>query len=161
MRRHDRNLSLTAENLDLMDQWLANIQADTEGGRVLDRIVRARPAALKNACFTADGEQIIEDPVFDNERLYDNTEGACNRLYPPHAGLRLVAGGPLTNDILKCQLKPIDFSEYAVSFSDQEKARLQAIFPDGVCDWSKPGLHQQINATWLSFGPSPVNLYEP
>ena len=72
-----------------------------------------------------------------------------------------MAGGPLTNDILKCQLKPIDFSEYGVSFSDQEKERLRAIFPDGVCDWSKPGRHQQANATWLSFGPSPVNLYEP
>ncbi|MEZ5489341.1 MAG: DUF6351 family protein [Gammaproteobacteria bacterium] len=161
LRRHDRDLSLTAENLELMDQWLANIQADADGGRVLDRIVRARPAALKNDCFTADGEQIMEDPVFDTGRLYDNTEGVCNRLYPPHAGLRLVAGGPLTNDILKCQLKPIDFSEYGVSFSEPEKERLRAIFPDGVCDWSKPGRHQQANATWLSFGPSPVNLYEP
>ena len=32
-------------------------------------------------------------------------------------------------------------------------------FPDGVCDWTRPGVGQQpLTGTWLSFGPSPVNL---
>ncbi|MCB1672245.1 MAG: DUF6351 family protein [Gammaproteobacteria bacterium] len=161
LRRHSRDLSLEDENLELMDRWLASIQADRSTDRLLDKIVRARPAELQNDCFAANGERIAEDPVFNPGSLYDNTEGSCNRLFPPHAGLRLVAGGPLSNDILKCQLKPIDYGDYTVSFSDQEKARLEAIFPDGVCDWSKPGVHQQVNSTWLSFGPSPVNRYEP
>lgn len=161
LRRHSRELSLEDENLELIDQWLAAIQSDTGGGPLLDRIVRARPAALGNDCFAASGERIVEDPQFNAQRLFDNTEGACNSLYPPHAGLRLVAGGPLTNDILKCQLKPIDYADYRVEFSPEEKARLEAIFPEGVCDWSKPGVHQQVNRTWLSFGPSPVNRYEP
>lgn len=161
LRRHARDMSIADENLDLMDQWLANISSDTGGGTMLDKIVRARPADLQDDCFAANGERIVEQPVFNSERLFDNTEGSCNKLYPPHAGLRLVAGGPLANDILKCQLKPVDYNDYQVTFSEAEKARLQAIFPAGVCDWSKPGVHQQVNRTWLSFGPSPVNRYEP
>ena len=103
----------------------------------------------------------MEPAIFNVERVFDNTEGRCNQLYPPHAGLRLVAGAPLTTDIMKCALKPIDYSDYAVKFTAEEKARLQSIFPEGVCDWEQPGQHQTMNnQTWLSFGPSPVNRYE-
>jgi len=160
LRRHSRDLSLEDENLAIMDQWLANIKADTSHTAMLDKIVRAKPADLQNDCFAANGERIVEQPSFDMDRLFDNTNTPCNGLFPPHAGLRLVAGGPLTNDILKCALKEIDFEDYAVEFTAAEKAQLQEIFPQGVCDWSKPGVQQQINQTWLSYGPSPVNLYK-
>ena len=159
LRRHGRDLSLSEDNLRLMDQWLANLVADTSSDQLLDKITRARPGELQNDCFAPSGERIVEEPVFDASRLFDNTGSACNQLFPPHAGLRLVAGGPLANDVLKCQLKPIDYQDYAVAFSDDEKARLERIFPDGVCDWSQPGVGQQVNQTWLSFGPSPVNRY--
>jgi len=160
LRRHSRDLSLEDENLAIMDQWLANIKADTSHTAMLDKIVRAKPADLQNDCFAENGERIVEQPSFDMERLFDNTNTPCNGLFPPHAGLRLVAGGPLTNDVLKCALKEIDFDDYAVEFTAAEKAQLQEIFPQGVCDWSKPGVQQQINQTWLSYGPSPVNLYK-
>ena len=35
---------------------------------------------------------------------------------------------------------------------------LQAAFPKGVCDWSKPGIAQTPVVPWASFGPSPKNL---
>jgi hypothetical protein len=64
----------------------------------------------------------------------------------------MVAGGPSANDILKCRLKPIAFNDYKVPFTDVEKARLAAIFPGGVCDWSKPGVEQQRpTGTWLTY----------
>lgn len=159
VRRHSPDLDLADDNLALMDQWLANLKADDSHMAALDKIVRARPADLQDDCFAANGERIVETPQFDMDRLYDNTRGSCNALFPPHAGLRLVAGGPLTNDILKCQLKQIDFDDYAVTFTAEEKARLQEIFAEGVCDYSKPGVQQQTNQTWLSYGPSPVNRY--
>ena len=102
----------------------------------------------------------MEKAVYDTDALFDNTAGRCNTLYPPHAGLRLVAGGPLTNDVLKCALKPVDFEDYRVEFSAQEKQRLATIFPDGVCDWEQPGVSQVPNLTWQSYGPSPVNRYQ-
>ena len=68
-----------------------------------------------------------------------------------------VAGAPIALDIIKCQLKPIDPADYKVPFSDAQKARLAAIFPPGVCDWSKQGVKQVKARTWASYGPSPVN----
>ncbi len=159
LRRHNSEMNLADDNLALMDQWLANIQADTSPADTMSKIVRAKPADLQNDCFAENGERIVEEPNFNPDKLFDNTEGSCNRLYPPHAGLRLVAGGPLTNDVLKCQLKAIDFDDYKVKFTDEEKSQLRSIFSEGICDWSKPGVHQQVNKTWLSFGPSPVNRY--
>jgi hypothetical protein len=64
----------------------------------------------------------------------------------------MVAGGPLTNDIIKCQLKRIDPADYAVTFTSEEIARLHQIFPRGVCDWSRPGVEQRALAdTWITF----------
>jgi hypothetical protein len=64
----------------------------------------------------------------------------------------MVAGGPAANNVLKCRLKPVDFSDYTAPFTDAEKERLATIFPDGVCDWSKPGVEQQpLAGSWLSF----------
>lgn len=160
-RRHDREQNIFEDNLALMDRWLANIQADNSSLATLDKIVRAKPADLQNDCIAPNGERIVDDPKFDMDDMFDNTSGACNSLYPPHAGMRLIAGGPLSNDVLKCELKPIDFADYSVEFTEQEKKRLRTIFPTGVCDWNQPGVHQQVNKTWLSFGPAPENLYQP
>ena len=161
IRRHLGTLSLADENLALMDRWLANIQADDSDLKPLEKIVRSKPPELRDDCWTEAGERLVEKAVFDKDRLFDNTLGACNELYPPHAGLRLVAGGPLSNDVFKCQLKPIDYGEYAVEFTEAERRRLEAVFDQGVCDWSRPGIHQAVNRTWLSYGPSPVNQYQP
>jgi len=38
-------------------------------------------------------------------------------LFPSYAFPRYVAGGPLAADNIKCQLNPIDFTDYAASFS--------------------------------------------
>lgn len=160
IRRHPASLSLADENLALMNNWLDAIKAANDDLPMLERIVQAKPADLSDDCFTAEGERIVEPAVFNTDRLFDNTEGRCNQLYPPHAGLRLVAGGPLTNDVMKCQLKPIDYDDYRVEFSADEKARLEDIFPEGVCDWSRHGVGQGSNQTWLSFGPSAVNRYQ-
>jgi hypothetical protein len=63
-------------------------------------------------------------------------------LYPVHSEPRLVAGAPLTNEIVKCQLKRVDFAAYKTKFSDAQQARMKRIYPDGVCDYSKPGVGQ-------------------
>lgn len=161
IRRHDNNVSLADENLALMDRWLSAVDHDNMSTPLLERIVAAKPAELVDDCFNSTGDRIVEPAVFNTQRLFDNTEGQCNQLYPPHAGLRLVAGAPLSNDVMKCTLKPINYEDYRVEFSLNEKERLMSIFPNGVCDWSKPGIGQTTNQTWLSFGPSPVNRYQP
>jgi len=69
-----------------------------------------------------------------------------------------VAGGPLKANVYKCQLKPIDARDYAVTFTGDEMARLRAIFPSGVCDFSRRGVGYRPVVTWPSFGPSQDNL---
>jgi len=63
----------------------------------------------------------------------------------PYASPRVVSGGPLSKDIFKCQLKALDFAsaDYAgITFTASQQTRLLAVFTDGVCDWSKPGVGQ-------------------
>ena len=70
----------------------------------------------------------------------------------PSLSPRQVAGGPRAEDVLKCQLKPLLRADYAAgTFTDPQWARLQAVFTDGVCDWSKPGVGQQTAISPLSF----------
>ena len=72
--------------------------------------------------------------------------------YPGFPFPRMVAGGPLANDIIKCRLKDLDPSDYAVPFSSEQWNWLQSIFLDGVCDWSRPGIEQQgLVGTWITF----------
>ena len=127
-----------------MDEWLTNLAKDTSNDPAMQKIARAKPADLTDSCYTPSGERITETQTFRG--------GRCNDLFPTFPSARAIAGGPVSNNILKCQLKPIDFTGYTVAFSDADKARLKAIFPTGVCDFSKPGVEQQpLGGSWLSF----------
>jgi Tannase-like family of unknown function (DUF6351) len=130
--------------LTKMDEWLTSLGKDTSSDPILKKIVRAKPADLVDSCWTTDGERIIEPQTLSG--------GKCNSMYPAFPGPRMVAGGPLANNVLKCQLKPIDPNDYKVPFTKGQKHRLSEIFPNGVCDWSKPGVEQQPPvATWQSY----------
>jgi hypothetical protein len=62
-----------------------------------------------------------------------------------------VAGDAITTDANKCKLKPLNRSDYALPFTDDEWSTLQKTFPDGVCDYSKPGVHQGPTVPWLTY----------
>jgi len=127
------------------DEWQKNIAADTAGGSYLAKVIRNKPESLKNQCWDAAG--VVRDHPFNLD-----DPGVCNTLFPVHADPRIVAGAPRSGDILKCQLKPLQVADYKVAFSASDWARLQAIFPHGVCDWSKPGVEQKsLKDSWLAF----------
>jgi len=133
--------------LDQMDRWLVALQPAVSDAGPIDRVVGAKPVDLVDACWSREPIQrkIAEPQTFSGS-------GRCNSLFPSFPSPRQVAGGPLANDIIKCQLKEPDPSDYAVAFTDVELARLGRIFPDGVCDWSRPGVEQRpLQGTWLSF----------
>ena len=126
--------SLAASSLDLMNEWLDKLAADP-APLTTDKVVANKPAAAVDACFDVNGTKFAETPAL-------GATGTCGTLYPVHGEPRQQAGAPLANDINKCQLKPIADADYSVSFTTAQKARLQAVFPNGVCDWSKPGVGQ-------------------
>jgi hypothetical protein len=131
------------QGLAQMDEWVTRITDDTSNDSKLAKLRRARPADLVDACWTRD-----EHPRKIVERQMP-ASGMCNELYPTNSFPRGVAGSPLAADVIKCQMKPVSASDYMVTFTPDETARLKQIFPDGVCDWSKPGVEQQPMAgTW-------------
>ena len=127
-----------------MDEWLTNLTKDTSSDPIMTKISRAKPADLVDSCWTPDGERIIEPQT--------PMSGRCGALYPAFPGPRAVAGGPTANNILKCQLKPLEAGDYSVKFTNTQWQRLSAIFPNGVCDWTKAGVEQQApSGTWQSY----------
>jgi hypothetical protein len=129
-----------------MDKWIAAIQADTASGTTHARIVRNKPATLQEGCMTRDA-----NPTFIAEKQ-QIASGQCATLYPVKPAPRTVAGESIAADVIKCQLKPVTTADYQVTFSAPQQTRLAQIFPNGVCDWSKPGVEQQgLRGTWLSF----------
>jgi hypothetical protein len=120
--------------LDTMTKWLDAMAADP-APLTSDKVVKHKPADAVDTCWDTAGTKIVEPASFD-------APNKCNAIFPIHSEPRLVAGAPLANDIMKCQLKPVSFADYKVTFTDAQKARLKTIFPSGVCDWSKPGVNQ-------------------
>ncbi len=79
----------------------------------------------------------------------------------PHQSPHQVAEGSRAENILKCQLKPLSFGDYSgIVFTAGQQSRLQAVFPGGVCDWTKPGVGQQppVSPQTYATGPGGVPL---
>jgi hypothetical protein len=130
--------------------WVEAATADTSSSSQREKTLRHKPESAVDGCWSSESEFVAERQSFD--RL---PSAACNKLFPSFAFPRYVAGEPLAADVIKCQLKPRDRNEYAMKFEDEEWKQLSAIFPRGVCDWSKPGAGSRAVRIWSSFGPSP------
>ena len=112
-----------------------------------------KPEDLQEGCW----DNTVEPRKWIAQKLAADNPGKCGQLYPVFQTPRLVAGEPLANDVVKCQLKPIAAADYEVEFTAAELARLEKIFPEGVCEWSPPDVYDGYLGTWRSFGPSAVN----
>jgi hypothetical protein len=134
-----------------LDQWLANVEADASDRTVEEKIRSNKPLTAIDRCLTTSGAtdaQIAANIPLDS--------AACPVKY--QGSPRQAAGGPLSENVFKCQTKPLDFgsSDYAgVTFTADQQARLAAVFPSGVCDWSKPGVSQVPADGWTTFEDGP------
>ena len=129
------------EAIDAMEAWLTSIEADAAAGTVSQRIVRNRPAAASDGCWPVAGGPKLEDLA------------ACYAgPYPFTGDPRTVAGAPITADNNMCQLMPLTRTSYGAAVTDAQWARLVALFPRGVCDYSKPAVGQvPIAGTWQRY----------
>lgn len=126
--------------IDSMDQWISNVE---ESGRSGHRtVVSSKPADLVDACWTAAGTKVAEKQTYQGS-------GQCNKLYPAFSAPRLVAGEPLTADVVQCVRRPIDLQEYKRPFSAAQLRLLQKIFPTGVCDYTVPGREASKPRPWI------------
>lgn len=132
--------------LEAMDSWLTNIESDGSRKARPAKVVAARPQDVFDACWDEKN-----DPV---SRATPAGFRQCETLYPDHSDSRIAAGEPLERLALKCALKPVSASDYAARPDAKQMAILKAIFPSGVCDYSRPPQGQRpLAGVWIRFGP--------
>jgi hypothetical protein len=138
--------SNTMDAIAVMDEWMRNIQANPKAG------IRAnRPARAVDSCFDTTGTLIYAgDDAWDGI-LDDKAPGPCTQQFPIYTTSRIVAGAPIEGGIYKCALKPVaqavmDGTYWPWVPTAEQITTLQQIFPQGVCDYSKPDL---ARPAWL------------
>jgi hypothetical protein len=122
-----------------VDRWLGNIARDKSSQSAAAKVVVNKPADLIDACWTADDKKIEEAASYRGP-------GPCNQLFPAHGNPRIAAGAPLTDDVLKCTLKPVNAADYQKAMTAEQFTRLELIFPHGVCDYKRPGVEKTVNS---------------
>jgi hypothetical protein len=141
---------LFVQSFLMIDQWVGAMKADTTAMAIEAKIAAHRPAAAFDFCNVINLSGVT---------VKVTDFGACDvsdPLLKPHSSPRQVAGGPAAENILKCQLKPIDRTDYGpIGVSDAQFTRLKAVFPDGVCDFARPGVGQQPAVSPLDFSAGP------
>ncbi|MEQ9395347.1 DUF6351 family protein [Marinobacter salarius] len=133
---HDNTMQAFA----VLDEWMANIRANPDSS-----VGANRPASAEDSCFDSTGELIASGASVWDGILDDQPAGACTKRFPPYSTSRIVAGGPITGDVFRCALQSLDDAIEAGFYGDwmpsaAEQTKLAAIFPDGVCDYSQPGI---------------------
>ena len=132
----DPGFDQTPLAFEVIDQWMQNIKDQPEAG-----IAGNKPLEAVDSCFDASGVLIYRgDDAWDGN-LNDHADGVCTQVMPSYSTSRIAAGGPINGDIFKCHLMSVGDAIAAgvyggVVFSGPEIARLEAIFPDGVCDYA-------------------------
>jgi len=121
---------------EVIDEWMANIAANPDGG-----VAANKPSRAVDSCFDASGDLIHAGNDAWSGILDDGAaDGPCTQQFPPFSTSRIVAGGPITGDVFKCDLKPVatamaDGTYGSWAPTAVQQARLEAIFPEGVCDY--------------------------
>ncbi|MFK7962558.1 MAG: DUF6351 family protein [Burkholderiaceae bacterium] len=133
-----------------LDSWLTALSEDDAAGSIEERVRRTRPdAQASDLCY------LSEDTTFANP-VTDFAQCDADPFLKASASPRQVAGGPLTEDVFKCSRKAFDVADYgSVIFSADQLSRLQAVFDQGVCDWSQAGVGQQAAVSPLTFTNGP------
>jgi hypothetical protein len=137
---------VSADGLAALDKWLTNIANDKSNLPQAKKVAKNKPADLVDACFpTAQGRLVGQ-----TEKITDMNK--CNKIFPFAGDARLAAGAPRTLDVFKCQLKPVTAADYKTKPNAAQLAKLKEIYPNGVCDFKKPGVEQvALSGTWAVF----------
>jgi Tannase-like family of unknown function (DUF6351) len=129
--------SFADDSIFAMDRWLARVHADHRRIPLARKIIRDRPDTVAPRCTDGNGKDVPST--------------ACDQTVSAYGTPRMGADGPMSDDVMKCRLKPLRRDDYAVSFSDAQWQQLQAAFPGGVCDYTKPGVSQHGAVAWLTY----------
>jgi len=132
----DQNFNPTAQAFAVIDQWMQNIRDNP-----LRSVGENKPTAAQDKCFNANGEVIaVGDTVWDGD-WNQRRQGACAVQFPRFKTSREVAGDSVAGDVFKCHLQSVDSAVANGVYGELDMhdylSDLRAIFPDGVCDYSR------------------------
>jgi hypothetical protein len=122
---------------EVIEEWMTNIRK-----RPRKSVAENKPATAIDSCFDVNGDLIYAGEDAWAGILDDEPPGPCTTALPIYSTSRIVAGGPITGDVFKCHLISVDdaialgFYD-GVTFDAAQRARLDAIFPSGVCDYAQ------------------------
>lgn len=122
---------------EVIDEWMNNIAANPTAG-----VVANKPARAVDSCFDKDGNLMASGQDVWNGILDEGPKGTCSAVFDIYSTSRIVAGGPITGDVFKCALQPVEDAIAKGTYgtwevSENQKARLEEIFPTGVCDYTQ------------------------
>ncbi|MGH2966650.1 MAG: DUF6351 family protein [Solirubrobacterales bacterium] len=123
-----------------LNRWLAAVEKDQAQGTVAQKVARDKPKDLTDRCYDGSGHKL--------------SNGLCpGGVVNVEGTPRTVAGDAITTDTNKCQLKPLNRSDNygPIAFTDQQWAKMQTLFSNGVCDFSKRGVAQQGTVPWMTY----------
>jgi hypothetical protein len=131
--RPDVAFDQTPEALTVIDEWMANIQAQPWRG-----VVGNKPALAVDRCFDTLGNEIARGGHVWDGILDQRPAGECTELFPIYGTSRTVAGAPFTGEVYACELQPVRAAIARGVYRDwrpdqAERERLEEIFPTGVC----------------------------
>jgi hypothetical protein len=129
--------SFADDSVFAMDRWLARVDADHSNVPLARKIIQDKPDTIAPRCTDGQGHEAPSE--------------VCDQTVASYGTPRQGADGPLAEDVMKCQLKPMRRDDYPVTFTDAQWTRLQQAFPGGVCDYSKPGVSQHGAIAWLTY----------
>ena len=148
---------MSGEALAQLDRWLTAVANDKSNEPLAKKVAAHKPADLVDACYPAVAGALIGA----TEKVTDAAR--CKALFPFDADARLAAGAPASDDVFKCSLKPVDAKDYKQAPTAEQLNQLARLFPEGVCDYSKPGVGQEpLAGTWAVFkGDGEFVMLEP
>jgi hypothetical protein len=126
------------ESILAVDQWLAVVEKDTRDIPLAKKVLEDKPDSIKDRCTNGNGQDLPAEE--------------CDAVVQAYSSPRIQAGMPLTDDTIKCELKPLEREDYApITFSDDQWAKLVETYPSGVCDYTKPGVDRRPTVPWQSY----------
>lgn len=137
------------------DEWLAAVEADGSDASFADKIDANRPDSAVDRCANGVGTEM--------------PASYCDALVDVYSTPRMAAGAPSTDDVMQCDLMPIEEFDYSANplFTDAHRDALREAFPEGVCDWSRPDPEFTETVPWLDYtagpggeplGPAPTSV---
>jgi hypothetical protein len=130
------------EAIIAVDEWLARVEKDNRKVPLAQKILDDKPETLKDRCTNGAG---VELPLV-----------ACDTTVQAYSSPRIEAGMPFTDDTIKCEVRPLRRANYyPIQFTDEQWAALNDAYPNGVCDYSEPGVDRVPTVPWLTYKEGP------